>query len=84
MGRKRSHCIECGLSFGLQERSEEIETTCVECLEKLRGRLIACHGCGRAIEAEHERHHVEWTILCADCVRDGNQFAGVKRALNRP
>lgn len=69
-------CRECGLSFVLVERSE-VGSTCVLCLGKMLPPYKQCDECKRAIE-RGERFHLEWSLLCNDCVHRLN------RTLHRP
>ena len=66
--KEQAFCVECGLRFGLVERSEFC-STCVECLGRMRSPVATCSCCHRVIESA-QSDDVWWTragVLCSQC-----------------
>ncbi len=78
----RDFCVECGGNFGILERDEQHRNTCTECIARLRPSSAGeCSDCGRLIQIG-EKYHLEWVLLCQNCVRHLNRHRDVQYKLN--
>lgn len=79
MTRNADFCRECGVSFGVVERSDS-PATCFACFLKLNPSIFECEQCGAVIEVG-ESFHLAWACLCAACAKRSRISHGLSAAL---